>query len=225
MSFIIAIDGPAGSGKGTIASFIAEKLGFLNVDTGAMYRSVTLAVLRNNIDMDNKEKIIELAKTLQIDLKNIDGSIHAFLNGEDVSNEIRTPKVNASVSIVAAIKEVREIMVEHQRALAKDHDIVMEGRDIGTVVFPNANIKLYLEASAEERAQRRYKQNLEKGLEVPYEEVLESIKNRDKIDSTRADSPLRVPEDAVIVDTNGWLPEDARKNIYKLIDDLMEENK
>lgn len=224
MSFIIAIDGPAGSGKGTIASFIAEKLGFLNVDTGAMYRSVTLAVLRNNIDMDNKEKIIELAKTLQIDLKNIDGSIHAFLNGEDVSNEIRTPKVNASVSIVAAIKEVREIMVEHQRALAKDHDIVMEGRDIGTVVFPNANIKLYLEASAEERAQRRYKQNLEKGLEVPYEEVLESIKNRDKIDSTRADSPLRVPDDAVIVDTNGWLPEDARKNIYKLIDDLMEEN-
>ncbi len=224
MSFIIAIDGPAGSGKGTIASFIAEKLGFLNVDTGAMYRSVTLAVLRNNIDMNDKEKIIELAKTLQIDLKNIDGSIHAFLNGEDVSNEIRTPKVNASVSIVAAIKEVREIMVEHQRALAKDHDIVMEGRDIGTVVFPNANIKLYLEASAEERAQRRYKQNLEKGLEVPYEEVLESIKNRDKIDSTRADSPLRVPEDAVIVDTNGWLPEDARKNIYKLIDDLMGEN-
>lgn len=225
MSFIIAIDGPAGSGKGTIASFIAEKLGFLNVDTGAMYRSVTLAVLRKNIDMNDKEKIIELAKTLQIDLKNIDGSIHAFLNGEDVSEEIRTPKVNASVSIVAAIKEVREIMVEHQRALAKDHDIVMEGRDIGTVVFPNANIKLYLEASAEERAQRRYKQNLEKGLEVPYEEVLESIKNRDKIDSTRADSPLRVPEDAVIVDTNGWLPEDARKNIYKLIDDLMEENK
>ena len=224
MSFIIAIDGPAGSGKGTIASFIAEKLGFLNVDTGAMYRSVTLAVLRNNIDMNDKEKIIELAKTLQIDLKNIDGSIHAFLNGEDVSEEIRTPKVNASVSIVAAIKEVREIMVEHQRALAKDHDIVMEGRDIGTVVFPNANIKLYLEASAEERAQRRYKQNLEKGLEVPYEEVLESIKNRDKIDSTRADSPLRVPEDAVIVDTNGWLPEDARKNIYKLIDDLMGEN-
>ena len=224
MSFIIAIDGPAGSGKGTIASFIAEKLGFLNVDTGAMYRSVTLAVLRNNIDMNDIEKIIELAKTLQIDLKNIDGSIHAFLNGEDVSEEIRTPKVNASVSIVAAIKEVREIMVEHQRALAKDHDIVMEGRDIGTVVFPNANIKLYLEASAEERAQRRYKQNLEKGLEVPYEEVLESIKNRDKIDSTRADSPLRVPEDAVIVDTNGWLPEDARKNIYKLIDDLMGEN-
>lgn len=223
MSFIIAIDGPAGSGKGTIASFIAEKLGFLNVDTGAMYRSVTLAALRNNIDMNDKEKIIELAKTLQIDLKNIDGSIHAFLNGEDVSEEIRTPKVNASVSIVAAIKEVREIMVEHQRALAKDHDIVMEGRDIGTVVFPNANIKLYLEASAEERAQRRYKQNLEKGLEVPYEEVLESIKNRDKIDSTRADSPLRVPEDAVIVDTNGWLPEDARKNIYKLIDDLMGE--
>lgn len=225
MSFIIAIDGPAGSGKGTIASFIAEKLGFLNVDTGAMYRSVTLATLNNNIDLNNTEKIIELTKTLEIDLKVIEGSIHTFLNGEDVSSEIRTPRVNSAVSIIAAIKEVREIMVEHQRKLAKGHDIVMEGRDIGTVVFPNANIKLYLEASAEERATRRYKQNLENGLEVPYEEVLESIKNRDKIDSTRADSPLRVPEDAVIVDTNGWSPEDARRNIFKIIDDLMGANK
>ncbi len=223
MSFIISIDGPAGSGKGTIAKFIADKLGFLNVDTGAMYRSVTLAAIENNIDVNDSEKVTELAKSLKIDLKEIDGTIHTFLNGEDVSSKIRTPEVNAAVSVVSAIKEVRRIMVDHQRALAENHDIVMEGRDIGSTVFPNADIKLYLEASAEERAARRVRQNKQNGIESSYEEVLESIKNRDRIDSTREDSPLIVPENAVIVDTSGWEPEDAKVNMCELIDKLMKE--
>lgn len=225
MSFIIAIDGPAGSGKGTIAGFLAKDLGFLNVDTGAMYRSVTLEVLNQGIDLADTEKIIEVAKSIKIELKDINGTLHTFLNGKDVSEEIREPRVNAAVSPVSAIPEVRRIMVEHQRALANNNNIVMEGRDIGSVVFPNADIKLYLEASAEERAKRRYEQNLEKGLEVPYEEVLESIKNRDKIDSSREDSPLTVPENAIIVDTTGWKAEDAHVNVGKLVRDLMEERK
>lgn len=225
MSFIIAIDGPAGSGKGTIAGFLAKDLGFLNVDTGAMYRSVTLEVLNQGIDLSDTKKIIEVAKSIKIELKDIDGTLHTFLNGKDVSEEIREPRVNAAVSPVSAIPEVRKIMVEHQRALANNNNIVMEGRDIGSVVFPNADIKLYLEASAEERAKRRYEQNLEKGLEVPYEEVLASIKNRDKIDSSREDSPLTVPENAVIVDTTGWKAEDAHINVCKLVRDLMEERK
>ncbi len=225
MSYIIAIDGPAGSGKGTVASYLAEKLGFLNVDTGAMYRSVTLAVLNNQINLNDTEKIIEVAKKVKIDLKDVNGTIATYLNGEDVSAEIRTPKVNGAISVVSAIKEVREIMVEHQRNLAKENNIVMEGRDIGTTVFPNANIKIYLDATPEERAGRRYRQNLENGLNVPYEEVLESIKKRDRIDSSREISPLRIPENATIVDTNGWDGETACKNIYKLVKDLMEENK
>lgn len=225
MSFIIAIDGPAGSGKGTIAGFLAKDLGFLNVDTGAMYRSVTLEVLNQGIDLSDTKKIIEVAKSIKIELKDIDGTLHTFLNGKDVSEEIREPRVNAAVSPVSAIPEVRKIMVEHQRALANNNNIVMEGRDIGSVVFPNADIKLYLEASAEERAKRRYEQNLEKGLEVPYEEVLASIKNRDKIDSSREDSPLTIPENAVIVDTTGWKAEDAHVNVCKLVRDLMEERK
>lgn len=225
MSYIIAIDGPAGSGKGTVASYLAEKLGFLNVDTGAMYRSITLAVLNNKIDLNDSEKIIELAKKVKIELKDINGTQVTYLNGEDVSSEIRTPRVNGSISVVSAIKEVREIMVEHQRNLAKENNIVMEGRDIGTAVFPNANIKLYLDATPEERAGRRYRQNLENGLEVPYEEVLESIKKRDRIDSSREVSPLRIPDNATIVDTNGWDAETACENIYKLVKDLMGENK
>ena len=225
MSYIIAIDGPAGSGKGTVASYLAEKLGFLNVDTGAMYRCVTLAVLNNQINLNDTEKIIEVAKKVKIDLKDVNGTIATYLNGEDVSAEIRTPKVNAAISVVSAIKEVREIMVEHQRNLAKENNIVMEGGDIGTTVFPNANIKIYLDATPEERAGRRYRQNLENGLNVPYEEVLESIKKRDRIDSSREISPLRIPENATIVDTNGWDGETACKNIYKLVKDLMEENK
>lgn len=225
MSFVIAIDGPAGSGKGTIAGFLAKDLGFLNVDTGAMYRSVTLEVLNQGIDLNDTEKIIEIAKSIKIELKDINGTLHTYLNGKDVSEEIREPRVNSAVSPVSAIPEVRRIMVEHQRALANNNNIVMEGRDIGSVVFPNADIKLYLEASAEERAKRRYEQNLEKGMEVPYEEVLESIKNRDRIDSTREDSPLTVPEDAIIVDTTGWKAEDAHVNVCKLVRDLMEERK
>lgn len=225
MSFVIAIDGPAGSGKGTIAGFLAKDLGFLNVDTGAMYRSVTLEVLNQGIDLTDTEKIIEVAKSIKIELKDIDGSIHTYLNGKDVSEEIREPRVNGAVSPVSAISEVRRIMVEHQRALSNNNNIVMEGRDIGSVVFPNADIKLYLEASAEERAKRRYEQNLEKGMEIPYEEVLESIKNRDRIDSTRKDSPLTVPKDAIIIDTTGWNAEDAHVNVCKLVREIMEERK
>ena len=163
---IIAIDGPAGSGKGTLAKRLAEKFNLVNIDTGATYRCVALEVLRNNVEINDKEKIIEIAKNINIDLLN-DGRV--LLDNENVTKEIRSKEVTAIVSPISSIPEVREILVDIQRKIAEGKDVVMEGRDITTVVFPKAKYKFYLDASIEVRAERRYKENKEKGIDMTYQ--------------------------------------------------------
>ena len=198
---IVAIDGPAGSGKGTVTKIIAKRLGLVNLDTGAMYRCVALASLREQILLEETEKIIELAGTINIQLKPNNEETQLFLDGEDVTKEIRTTKVNKIVSQVSSIVKVRLKMVELQRKMAQGKNVIMEGRDITTYVFPNADVKIYLDASLEERAKRRYKENKERGLDTTYEEVLENIKRRDENDKNKEIGSLKIAEDAVVVDT------------------------
>ena len=179
MGFVVGIDGPAGSGKGTVTKKIANKLGLINIDTGITYRCVALEVLNQGVSLDDKEKIIEIANSVKIDINNTpDGDI-VFLNGKDVTKEIRSKEVTKIVSPVSSIKEVRFVMVDMQRKLAEGKNVIMEGRDICTYVFPNADVKIYLDASIEERAKRRYKENQEKNIDMTYEEVLKNIQIRD----------------------------------------------
>lgn len=204
MSFIIAIDGPAGSGKGTIAKALAEKIGFIRLDTGALYRCVTLEVINNNINLTDIDKIVNIAKNMNVKFQKSDNENDldkVFLNERDVTKSIRSAEVSKLVAEVSTIPQVRSELLKIQRNLAEHHDIIMEGRDIGTVVFPNANLKIYLDADIEERAKRRYKENVTKGIETTYEEVLEGLKNRDEIDMHRKVSPLKKAEDAITVDS------------------------
>ena len=182
---IIAVDGPAGSGKGTVTKRIEKELGFLNLDTGATYRCVALQALRENVSLKDEEKIIKIANDIDIKINNTGDKDIILLNGEDVSKEIRTKEVTSIVSQVSSIVPVREIMVEVQRKLANGKNVIVEGRDIGTVVFPNADIKIYLDASEEIRAKRRYKENMENGINTTYEEVLENVKLRDYNDKNK----------------------------------------
>lgn len=198
MSFIVAIDGPAGSGKGTIAKKIANKINAINIDTGAMFRCVALKALREKISIEDKDKIRELLNEINIKLEP-DGKV--FLDEEDVTTKIRTEEVSKYSSPISTIQEVRDKLLLLQRNMASSQDVVMEGRDIGTVVFPNANVKIYLDASPEERAKRRILQNQEKGIESNYEEVLEEIKKRDYRDMTRKIAPLKKAEDAIYIDS------------------------
>lgn len=214
---IVAIDGPAGSGKGTITKKLGKKLGLIYVDTGAMYRCASLYMIRNNIQLDEIEKIAQMLE--KIDIKQVrDDDVDIFyLNGEDVSDKIRTKEVNDIVSQVSHIVIVREKMVELQRKMAESANIIMEGRDIGTNVFPNAEVKIYLDASAEERANRRMKQNEEKGIEMSYEEILENIKFRDNNDKTSSVAPLKQAEDAVYVDTTSLTIDEVVDKIEEII--------
>lgn len=221
MSFIVAIDGPAGVGKGTIANLVAEKFGFLNVDTGAMYRSVTLAMLRQNIGIEEEEKIEKLLSEITIELKEENGKEIVLLNGEDVSEAIRTKEVNAFISGVSALRIVRNKMLELQRKIAEGQEVVMEGRDIGSTVFPNADVKIYLDATVEERANRRLRQNKEKGIEMSYEEVLESVKKRDLIDSTREVSPLRKADDAILINCTELSQDELSNKVYEIIEEKL----
>src|SRR5574344_143070 len=201
MSFVVAIDGPAGTGKGTITALISKEMGLVNIDTGATYRCVALATLRNNIKLEEKDKIIDLVDKIDIDIKSEKGKQTILLNGEDVSYEIRGKEVSKIVSQISSIVEVRLKLVELQRKLAKGKDVIMEGRDITTYVFPKADVKIYLDADEEERANRRYKENKEKGIDTSYEEVLENIKARDKNDKEKEVGALKVAEDATVIDT------------------------
>jgi cytidylate kinase len=199
---IIAIDGPAGAGKSTVAKIIAQKLGFLYVDTGAMYRALTLKALREKIDSKDISRIIEMAHRSQVDLgNNQDGSLTVFLNGEDVTCQIRQPGITKLVSDIARIKEVREIMLGVQRRLGKERDSVLDGRDIGTVVFPDADKKFYIDAQFAERVVRRYKELIGLGQKISEEEVALDLSNRDTIDSTREVAPLKKADDAIYIDT------------------------
>ena len=198
---IIAIDGPAGSGKSTSAKLIAKKLGYLYIDTGAMYRAITFLAFENGAIKD-ESKIIELARNSKIELKHYSGELVVILNDHDISKEIRSSDVNAHVSDVSKISAVRKLLVEKQRVMGeKGHGVVMEGRDIGTVVFPNADVKIFLTATLDTRADRRAKEYFENGSKVIVEDIKNNLSNRDKIDSSRSDSPLIKAPDAVAIDT------------------------
>jgi cytidylate kinase len=199
---IIAIDGPSGAGKSTLGKRLAKKLNLLYLDTGAMYRAVAFAVLQANLG-DNQEKIIEIAENSKIELIGEPESLKILLNGEDISTQIRTNEVGQMASIVSTISEVRKILVKCQQELGKQGSgCVLDGRDIGTVVFPNADLKFFLTAKPESRARRRYEEDLEKGIATTFEETLDEINKRDKRDVTRADSPLTIAEDAIVIDTS-----------------------
>ena len=215
MSFIVAIDGPAGSGKGTVAKLISKDLSFVNIDTGATFRCVALAMLQKNIKKEEEKEIEKILKNIKIDMK-ADGTI--LLNNEVVTDRIRENDVNELVSPISTIKIVREKLLEIQRNIASGKNVIMEGRDIGTVVFPEADVKIYLDASAEERARRRLKQNKEKGIESSYEEVLQNIKDRDKRDSSREIAPLKKAEDAILIDSTNLEINEVVKAIEEIIE-------
>lgn len=217
MSFVVAIDGPAGTGKGTITQLIAEELKLVNIDTGAMYRCVTLEMLNNKIKINEIEKIKKILDTINIDMENIDGSLKFFLNGKDVSKQIRTQSVNELVSQVSHIPDVRKEMVNLQRKMAEGKNVVMEGRDIGTNVFPNADVKIYLDASTEERALRRFKQERDKGSSITYEEVLKNVIYRDETDKNSAIAPLKKASDAILVDTTYLSIVEVKEKVINII--------
>jgi len=208
---IIAIDGPAGSGKSTIAKLIAEDLELVYLDTGAMYRLVTLKALNEGI-LGDFEKIKKMLNNLNIDIK----ENGFYLDNVDVSDEIRKPIVSENVSDIAAIREVREKMVDLQRKFSESKNVILDGRDIGTVVFPNANVKIFLVADAKERANRRYKELVKKGENIKIEEIYENILKRDEIDSTRKESPLKKAEDAIEVDTTSKNIEEVKNEILNI---------
>lgn len=216
MSFVVAIDGPAGAGKGTITKLVGEKLNLVNIDTGATFRCVALNMIQKNVKMEEEEKIQEILDNINIEM-NSNGKI--FLNGEEVTHRIRENDVNNLVSPVSTLQIVRNKLLEIQRNIAKGKNVIMEGRDIGTVVFPNANVKIYLDATAEERARRRLLQNKEKGIESSYEEVLNGIKERDERDSTRKIAPLKKAEDAIYVDSTNLNIEQVVEKIIEIIND------
>lgn len=197
----IAIDGPSGAGKSTIAKILAKELGFIYVDTGAMYRSIGLHMLRNGVDSTDLPAVQAALQGIEINIAYVDGAQHIYLNGEDVSELIRTEAVSKAASAFSAIPEVRAFLLELQRGLAAKNSVIMDGRDIGTVILPNAEVKIFLTADDTARAERRYKELIEKGQEVTFESVLENIRQRDKNDSERALAPLKPAEDAVLVDT------------------------
>ena len=211
--FIVALDGPAGSGKSTIAKKIAQRYNLTYLDTGAMYRMITLYFLENNINWQEEKQCLQALQEVRLDMK--EGKF--FLNGKDVSEEIRSPRVSSHVSDIAALKAVREQLVHLQREISKGKRVILDGRDIGTVVFPKADVKIYLLASPEERAKRRFLEYQSKGEKISLEEVLASIQQRDQIDSTRKESPLRKAEDAIEIDSSFMSVEESVEEVAKYI--------
>ena len=214
----VAIDGPASSGKSTVAKIIAKRFGYVYCDTGAMYRSVTWAALENGIDVSDTKQVIDLARRIKITFDPGQPDQRVFVDGHEVTKDIRTEKIAANVSAVAAIPEVRAQMVEQQRQIAQAGGIVMDGRDIGTTVLPDAQVKVFLVASAHERARRRYEENLQKGLATQSLDELEAaIKLRDQKDSTRKVSPLTQAKDAILIDTTSLTIDQVVDEISALI--------
>ena len=214
MHKIVAIDGPAGSGKGTIAGIVSKKCNLVNIDTGATYRCVALKALRNGLNLEDKKAIIELSKDINIEFTK---DARVFLDGEEVTDDIRSKEVTKIVSPISSIVEVRENMVELQRKLAGDNDVILEGRDITTVVFPNANYKFYLDATLEERAQRRFKQNKEKGIDMSYEEIYENIKARDYNDMHKEVGSLTRTDEQVYIDSTDLTIEEVAEIIINIV--------
>jgi len=214
MSFVVAVDGPAGSGKSTVAKSVANTLDFVYIDTGAMYRMITLFVIRENIDLDNFEKLDNILSNIKIEMEN--GKF--YLNGEDVSDDIRSRQVSNLVSKVAAINKVRKIMLSLQREIALGKQAILDGRDIGTVVFPRADLKIYLDASPEIRANRRALEFEKKGEKVSRKEILAEIIKRDQEDMNRSSAPLKKAHDAILIDTSDKNIESVIKEIITLIE-------
>ena len=217
MSFVVAVDGPAGSGKGTITKLVAQKLGLIYIDTGAMYRCVTLYMIRNNIGLEETEKIKSILNIIDIEFRKDNNQDNVFLNGENVTKEIREKQVNDLVSQVSHLVEVRENITNLSRKVADGKKVIMEGRDIGTNVFPNAEVKIYLDATPEERANRRLKQNKENGIEIPYDEILKNIIFRDNNDKTSKVAPLKQAEDAILVDSTNMTIDEVAEEIERII--------
>jgi len=214
MKKTIAIDGPAGAGKSTVASELAARLGYLYVDTGAMYRAVTLFLILRGVDIQNQKLVQKLLDEVEIELTE-EGRV--FLNGKEVTREIRTPLVDQMVSPVAALKEVRRFLKTKQRNLALSRPSVTEGRDIGTVILPDADLKIFLTASPEIRARRRWLQLKERGQKIDYKLVLRNILERDYIDSNRSEAPLKMPEGALLIDSSFLSKEQVVDLIYNLV--------
>ena len=218
MPTAIAIDGPAGAGKSTIARLAAKELGFIYVDTGALYRAIGLATQRRGISADDKENVIALLSDITVELAfNDEHEQVVLLNGEDVSSFIRTPEISMMASAVSAIPEVRAFLLELQRDMARRNNVIMDGRDIGTVVLPDAQIKIFLSASPECRARRRYDELIRKGMDVQYEDVLKDVIDRDYADSHRAVAPLKPAEGAIMVDTSWQSKETSVEQLISIM--------
>ena len=214
---IVAIDGPAGSGNGTVTTRIQKELGFLKLETGATYRCVALQTLKENVDLKDEEKIIKIANDIDIKIDNTGDKDIVLLNGEDVSRDIRTKEVTSIVSQISSIIPVREKMVEVQRSLAIGKNVIVEGRDICTVVFPNADVKIYLDASEEVRAKRRFEENKQNGIDTTYEEVLENVKMRDYNDMHKKFGALKRADDAIVVDSSNLTIDEVVEKIKDII--------
>jgi len=220
MGFVVAVDGPAGSGKGTITKIVADKMNLVSIDTGAMYRCVSLEMINRNVTKEQIDEIEKILSEIKIELKRENDIPKVYLNGNDVSNKIRTKEVNELVSQVSHIPVVRQAMVELQREMGNTQDVIMEGRDIGTNVFPNPDVKIYLDASAEERANRRMAQNKELGIDIPYEEILENIKFRDYNDKTSDVAPLKQADDAILIDSTSMTIDEVVQTIIDIIKEV-----
>ena len=217
----IALDGPAGAGKSTLAKGAAKALGFIYVDTGALYRAVGLKFSKAGYDTTLDCDIESILATTDVDIKFIDGVQHVMLDGEDVSDLIRTPEASMMASAVSAKPPVRAFLLEMQRKLARENNVLMDGRDIGTVVLPNATVKIFVTASVEERANRRYKELCEKGMDVKYEDIYKDIETRDYNDSHRAIAPLKPADDAIMYDTTGNTLEQSLEGLLKIFDERL----
>lgn len=214
----IAIDGPSGAGKSTMARMIAKELGILYLDTGAMYRAVALKAIRSGIDTKDAEALAEMVENIDLAITHDGGNQKVILDGKDVTDEIRTPEVTVGSSDVAVVPAVREKMAELQRKIAEENSVIMDGRDIGTHVLPNADVKIFLTASLDERTRRRYDELKAKGtLKQTFEELKKEMEYRDKNDSSRAHSPLKKADDAILVDTTGFTVEQSIKTILNII--------
>ena len=223
-NFAVAIDGPSGAGKSTLARSVARELGAVYVDTGAIYRTVGYCAWRRGIDPDAREAICALLPQLEISMGyDDDGLQRMYLNGEDVTKEIRLPQISMYASRVSALPEVRAFLMDMQRDMARRHSVVMDGRDIGTVVLPQAQVKIFLTASAEDRARRRWEELRERGTPKDFDELLEEIRQRDHNDASRAAAPLRAAEDAVYLDTTGNTFEQSREQILKIIKERLDQ--
>jgi cytidylate kinase len=214
---IVAIDGPSGAGKSTLAKRVAKAMGFTYLDTGAIYRALALKILRRGLDLDDAAALKDIVNDTAIDLKESDGQLQVFLDGEDVSRIIRTPEVSQMASKASALAMVRHRLLDVQRALGRRGNVVAEGRDIGTVVFPEAQVKIYLDASIEERARRRCDELHAAGRAVRLEETVREIEERDKRDSERAIAPLRKADDAVVLDSSGLTADGVAEKVLQLI--------